>query len=1166
MTRTFICCIALAALLAACQAAPNIYPDPSFERTGEPGVARTGERAAHLQVGEERHWAGFGGAISVEPFARYRLTEWVRARVGEGTFYAPYCYQWNSYEWAFVSNHPVGTMDEWTQVEVTFVSPHDTMTVHPLAYIDAANCEGWADDIVVEKIAEPEEVIAELEATEQRSDDQNEILARWYVQHGQLDRARELMEGSSGESRADIATVIARSIEQPSRRQPYLVEVIAHGGPTYYQGVQTFGELTEGLSRHDVIEILVQGVAQNPGSERAGRAFRLVLTDRLRPDEELLTVTAMADEVQRVRAAVERALEALPDDSAAQQEVEVAMDELEDLEQEVAQRREELGECVVRLGGEAITGDTHVIVVPDEATDQEMYAARDLRYHLELITGDELPIRFERFAAGRVPIYVGRCDALADTAIDADSLGVEGIHVLSDGPALYLVGNRRGVLYATYVFLEEFLGCRWFTPECATWPTEGEIELAAIDHRYIPPLEYRATDYPRCRPASFALRNRLNGQHHHLSEEQGGKINYRGFVHTFRYLVPPEQHFAEHPEYYSEIDGERVGPDRTQLCLTNPDVLDIATETVRRWIEESPDAEIISVSQNDWHNYCECDRCSAVAEREGSQAGPLLHFVNGIAERIESDHPDVAIDTLAYQYTRKPPEHVTPRDNVIVRLCSIECCFLHPLATDPYNESFVEDIRGWDEICDRLYIWDYVINYRHSICPFPNLRVLKPNINFFIDHGVKGIYEEACYFTRGSELQELRGYILAKTLWDPDYDTDTAIREFCDAYYGDASPFIRRYLDLIHDHALSQEDLHIRIYTHPQSYLTPEVLAQASELFDQAEAAVAGDEEVLHRVQVARLPVMYARITLATSAEFQREGDRLIQRGDFSIAELAERFERIARKEGITRVAEGGPTPSLDEWLQSLPREPRALEIQTLRNSSLQVEVLPDLGGRVWRMRHARSGRELLSRAGEEGAWQPRDSGYEEYSGSGYRSPGWSEAYEVVEADERQITLQAGLDNGLRLTRRLELDGERARLRITSTLENVSGGDRDVCLRAHPQFAVTSTAEASVHVRRGDEWRVIDLARPDDPTGEFNEWLRGEAMPDGAWAVVDSSADVALAQHFRPDEVSQCLLNWDGAEGRVNLELYSEQRTLQPGESLQLHQQWEVLSPASQLL
>ncbi len=1156
--RTVTTILACLTLATAC-VAQNIHPDPSFEATGDVGEARTGERALHLTVQDQEHWKAVGGAIEVEPFARYRVSEWVKVT---GTVRAPHCYQWNAYEWAFLSARTVSDTDGWVQTELTFVSPTSEMNVHPLAVLDAANVDAWADDIVIEKVAEPREVIAEYEAADGLSGDQKEILARWYVRNDRPEDAERLLETASGLTRADIATVLARAVATPQRRIPYLAEMIAAGGPTYYHGVQTFRDLSGGLSERQMMAVAGEGLRMNPDSEKAAEAFSLIITgdvDEETDREDALRTVAGAEETLEDRAeAVGDIQQTLPEGSAARQEVDALMDQLDAMRAEIQQRRESLGTCTVKVGGEAITGDSHVIVIPDSPTDEERFAARDLRYHLELITGDELPVRYERYSAGRIPIFIGRCEATQDAGIDFEGLGVEGIHIVTDGPETHLAGNERGALYATYVFLEEYLGCRWFTPECSTWPTEGTIDLEQIDHRYIPPLEYRATDYPRTRPWKMALRNRMNGQHHRLTDEMGGKINYRGFVHTFEELVPPEKYFEAHPEYYSEIDGKRIGPERTQLCLTNPEVLDIATETVRRWIEQSPDAEIISVSQNDWHNYCECENCSALAEREGSQAGPLLHFVNAIAERIEDDYPDVAIDTLAYQYTRKPPKQVVPRDNVIVRLCSIECCFLHPLATDPYNEEFVEDIRGWNEICDRLYIWDYVINYRHSVCPFPNVRVLKPNINFFIDNGVAGIYEEACYFTRGSELQELRGYIMAKTLWDPDYDTDQAIREFCDAYYAEASPWIQQYIEMVHEYALSLEDTHMRIYSSPRSYLTQELMEEAAELFDRAEAAVADDDELLHRVQVARLPVTYARIELATGDAFAERDGKLVQDSDLSIAQMADFFERVARKEGITRVAEGGPNPSLDEWLNSLPRSDREVRLHTLSNRQLQVDVLPTMGGRIWRMRALPEGDDLLWLAGEDGAWHPLSSGYEEYAGSGYRSPGWSEQYTVTDQGDRFIEMTADLKNGLRLTRRVELQADEPIVDITSTLTNPTAPPRDGCLRAHPQFRVEDTASTEVRVREAGGWDTMKLARPDDPTGEFNEWLRGDEMPEGEWWVIDRAADVAVISRFQPGEIGQMLLNWNGEDNRVNLELYSKQHSLDPGDSITLHQQWEV--------
>ena len=189
-------------------------------------------------------------------------------------------------------------------------------------------------------------------------------------------------------------------------------------------------------------------------------------------------------------------------------------------------------------------------------------------------------------------------------------------------------------------------------------------------------------------------------------------------------MVPPNEYFDQHPEWFSLRNGKRTH-DHAQLCLSNPQLRDFVVERVKQWLREAPDARIISVSQNDWHGACECDACKAMDDTEGSHAGSLLAFVNYVAEKIEPEFPDVAVDTLAYQYTRRPPLTIKPRPNVIVRLCSIECNFREPLDS-PANAAFGDDLRNWSKICNWLYIWDYTTDFAHYVQPHPNWFTLGP--------------------------------------------------------------------------------------------------------------------------------------------------------------------------------------------------------------------------------------------------------------------------------------------------------------------------------------------------------------------------------------------------------------------------------------------------------
>ncbi|MCK4627115.1 MAG: DUF4838 domain-containing protein, partial [Phycisphaerae bacterium] len=399
---------------------------------------------------------------------------------------------------------------------------------------------------------------------------------------------------------------------------------------------------------------------------------------------------------------------------------------------------------------------------------------------------------------------------------------------------------------------------------------------------------------------------------HKLDKKRGGKIRYKGFVHTFQHLVPPEKHFKEHPEWFAEINGKRVAQ-RSQLCLTNKQLQAFVIRRVKQWLSEAPDAHIVSVSQNDNQNRCQCPRCLAVERAEGNcPSGPLLRFVNAVAEAVEKDHPNVAISTLAYQYTRKPPRITKPRRNVIVRLCSIECSFAQPL-THVKNRSFHDDIVGWSKICNRLYVWDYVTNFTNYLQPHPNLRVLGPNLRFFVKHGGKGIFEQGNSRFGCGEMAELRAWVLAKLLWNPKADEKKLIKEFLAGYYEDAAPFMEKYINLVHDE-VERTEFYMRCYVAICApFLTPGVILRAEKIFQDAERAVAGKDEVLERVRLAHLPVQYVVITCWS--DMVQAARKANQPWPFPAtpADAVAEFCRTCDRHKITSLSEGGKTP---EWLR----------------------------------------------------------------------------------------------------------------------------------------------------------------------------------------------------------------------------------------------------------
>ncbi len=498
-----------------------------------------------------------------------------------------------------------------------------------------------------------------------------------------------------------------------------------------------------------------------------------------------------------------------------------------------------------------------VILTAPGATPAETHAAEELSNFLQQITGARFESRTMAGEPTEYTILVGQGLAAANLfpGAELNGLGGEDYVIETAGHRLLLAGGRpRGTLYAVYRFLQDQLGVRFYTPWFTHVPKIPDLAIGEIHKHGGPAFEYRDPFWFPAFDGDWAARNGSNSQSARLKEQHGGQVTYKGFVHTFYQLVPPETWFKTHPEWFSLVKGKRVG-ERAQLCTSNPELRDFVVKRVREWLRESAGVNIVSVSQNDHAGACECPQCAAIDAREGSHAGSLLELVNYVAEKIEPDFPHVAVDTLAYQYTRKAPARLRPRPNVIIRLCSIECNFAQPLE-HPSNQSFARDIRDWHRLTNRLYVWDYTTDFSHYLLPFPNWYVLGPNVRFFHRNGVAGLFEQGAYQSFSNEMSELRGWVLAQLLWNPEQDDRKLVREFVEAYYGVPSArYILQYFELVRSAA---RPFYVGI-GHPDAspFLRFPVLAQAETLWQKAQAAARGDHERTWRIRQAHLPLGY---------------------------------------------------------------------------------------------------------------------------------------------------------------------------------------------------------------------------------------------------------------------------------------------------------------------
>lgn len=609
----------------------------------------------------------------------------------------------------------------------------------------------------------------------------------------------------------------------------------------------------------------------------------------------------------------------------------------------------------LQLAREGVT-DYYIVQAPD-ATEPEKFAAGELALFLERVTGAEFRLAPK---AGGKRIHVGWTQFARDNGIACETLGDEEWAIRTVGDDLILAGGRpRGTMYAVYEFLEEYVGCHWLDRNTEVIPNKPTLEIPALDVQDKPHFWQRQLHSPTGSPDKhwlFLIRNKnfrydFRGRANDDFFPKGafGRVSSpRTSIHSFWKFVSGQEWFGTHPEYFSLVDGKRVpalsGSGPGQLCLTNPDVLRLTIGKLRGFIEADqmesmaegvPPPKSYWITQSDvYRAHCECENCQAIAKREGGESGPLVAFINAVAEDIEGDYPDVLIGTLAYNLTSTPPKHIRPRDNVLIGWCDVysKVDGLRPLE-DPLNQRNYNELTSWGKVAPRLAIgddyWTALGYYKYFPTPYAIIDCISKDIRLFAGQGAESVFvETADYMDAAQQFIPLKFWMAYQLLVDPYQPAEPLIQTFMDGYFGQAACPMHQYLRYQRKRIQADAQFKkLRDEPHKLGYLDAEFFKVSQALFDEAEAAVEPDSAEAKHISIERFTLDGALLYLwpwlerKTPLPFDRgELVRRYERG--WKATVQSRYSRIFSRDKNSFNADG---KMLDRML-SLFRDPQLPE------------------------------------------------------------------------------------------------------------------------------------------------------------------------------------------------------------------------------------------------
>lgn len=393
----------------------------------------------------------------------------------------------------------------------------------------------------------------------------------------------------------------------------------------------------------------------------------------------------------------------------------------------------------------------------------------------------------------------------ADRYLDYHVVFADGHDVYTaDAEVLVPVGDFtvRPAIYARELYHAMF-NSHLYSPEtCRAWRRYSRLTLSAV-------------------PPSVESRYRLSRQTKTVCHSQ------------FAYL-PPEEHFAAHPERYSMgPDGQRHGTPnfQSQLCFTNPDAYRLALESLRRFVAADRAAnptnypcvyDFTQMDNSDW--LCLCPACrEEIAKynrvpgghKEGGDAGLQLAFVNRLAREIRAEYPDVQIRTFAYVSTERAPKPGTirPEPNVIVWWCDVYSHSDHTLPLETpghaFNPKQAEELREWMDLTSNIQVWDYMLGGGNpDIAP----DAIQSDARLFAAGGIPSLFLEMEFLHQ--PFYDLNYYLASRLYVDPEQDLDRLIRIYCRGYGRGADDllegvqFLRR--EVLAHPAPTAEDWHTR--------------------------------------------------------------------------------------------------------------------------------------------------------------------------------------------------------------------------------------------------------------------------------------------------------------------------------------------------------------------
>lgn len=410
-----------------------------------------------------------------------------------------------------------------------------------------------------------------------------------------------------------------------------------------------------------------------------------------------------------------------------------------------------------------------------------------------------------------------------------------------------------------------------------------------LNYVNIPDFEYREPYFPLNQKEGFRLEYTTDNL-----EETWGL-----WGHNIRKVI------ALTPDMLAEIDGEKLAE---QLCFSSVELEKAVTLYIQNKSSDNPELTRYMIMPDDNSIVCLCEQCQTLGNTRSSASPAVFFLLNKIAAKF----PKQEFFTTGYITTKQPPKQLKLASNIGVMLSTMDFpkgVVLENSKKFPLVQQTLDD---WKKLTDKIYLWDYAINFDSYFESYPTLSIAQKNLQYYKKQNIKGV------FMQGNEdsyaaFQDLKCQLYAQLLRDTDLNLKAEIKAFFDKKYPTLAGLLFAYYAKIESNALLSNrelDIYGGIAQAKKKYLNHR---EFSVFYDNLLTKLTAlPEQEANEFQKLLLALTFQKLEMARTsgigeegyAEFEKDNPIAITKKD--IIQAVERLEKLSKKTKIDVYSELG--------------------------------------------------------------------------------------------------------------------------------------------------------------------------------------------------------------------------------------------------------------------